>query len=122
MRKQDVSKCLENLLEKYWNDPSKVSLPADPDFIYKGIRNVKINEDSLIEEEDSIWSFNGTAQVTTTDCRHTVTVSDITYNVTGRASITGYPNKAPIYSGVEVVSVLPEVNKLIINTLSKHVK
>lgn len=116
MRKQDVIKCLEDFIEKYWDKPEKVALPEDPDFIFKRIYNVKINENSLIEEKDQEWSFNGTAKVSTTDKRQSITLTHI-FELTGRAIINAYPNNAPTYPGVEVVTELPEVNKLRILTL-----
>ena len=117
MRRQDVIKCIEDFIRKYWNDPEKVALPKDPDFIFKRIYNVKINTESLIEEKDSKWSFNGNAIITTTDERHTVEV-DQSYNLTGRAIINPYPNDAPVYPDVEVVTELPEIDKLRIITLT----
>lgn len=120
MRKQDVIQCLQNFIEKYWNDPSKVALPEDPDFIFKGFYEAKINPKSLIEENDSKWSFNGSVKVATTDKRNSATVSNLTFDLTGRAQITAYPNEAPILPNVEVVEELPEVNKLRIITLILH--
>lgn len=99
-----------------------VALPSDPDFIIKDISDVKISEKSLIEENDLKWSFNGTAKVTTTDERHTVTVSNLPYVLAGRAVIQPYPNNAPTYPGEEVVVELPEIKKLRIITLTPQAK
>lgn len=122
MRKQDVIECLENFIEKYWQNENFVSLPYDPDFIFKEIKEVKINEESLIEEQDLKWSFNGTAKVTTTDERHTVTVSNLPYIFAGRAIIQPYPNNVPTFPDSEVVTELPEIKKLRIITLTSQAK
>ncbi len=122
MRKQDVIECLENFIEKYWRDGNLVVLPDDPDFIFKGINDVKISQDSLIEEKDLKWSFSGTARVTSTDERHTVTVPNLPYIFAGRAIIQPYPNNAPILTGIEVVTELPEIKKLRIITLTPQAK
>lgn len=118
MRKQDVIECLENFIEKHWRNRDLVALPSDPDFIIKDISDVKISEKSLIEENDLKWSFNGTAKVTTTDERHTVTVSNLPYVLAGRAVIQPYPNQTLNISGeVNDVTELPEVIIIRIITL-----
>lgn len=122
MRKKDVIECLKNFIEKHWRDANLVALPKDPDFIFKEITDVQINEESLIDEKDLKWSFNGTVRVTTTDERHTVTVSNLPYIFAGRAIIHPYPNNAPILPDEEVVTELPEIKKLRIITLTPQAK
>ncbi|MDE7437783.1 MAG: hypothetical protein K2M93_04785 [Muribaculaceae bacterium] len=120
MRKQDVIRCIEIWIEKYWNDPSKVALPEDPDFIFEGFYQAKVNHDSLIEENDSKWSFNGSVKVITTDKRNTIPVHK-TFNFSGRATVKSYANHAAPIPGEEVVSELPEVSKLrIVNLKQKE--
>lgn len=122
MRKKDVIECLENFIEKHWRDKNLVDLPKDSDFIFKEINDVRINEESVIEEKDLKWSFNGMVKVSITDERHTVTVSNYPYILAGRAIIQPYPNNAPILPGEEIVTELPEIKKLRIITLTPQAK
>ncbi len=112
-KETELYNAIASFIEKYWRDERKVKKPACQ-FVIKGIGQVKIDSNSLIERSDTLYTFEGSAVVSYTDISKVVTNKNLSF--IGNATVVFYPN------GVNTKEMLPEIQEVVITKVNyeKH--